>query len=133
TTPSVGLVVALPEEWAAAKLVFGDGVMSDVPGDPNAYATTRLPCRTGVVNVVMAFLPRMGTNSASAVATNMLRSFPHIKDLVFCGIAAACPRPSTPDHHVRLGDLVTSDARGVVQLDHKTAKPGGVDVSGSVL
>jgi nucleoside phosphorylase len=34
-----------------------------------------------------------------------------------CGIAGGIPRPDKPDDHVRLGDVVVSDIKGVVQYD----------------
>ncbi|MEU7945608.1 hypothetical protein AB0C50_13105 [Micromonospora taraxaci] len=121
----VGVVTALPQEWLAVVTALGAKEISSISGDPNRYASVTLPphsVRRQSLEVIVTFLPRMGTNSAATVATNMLRSFPRVQDLIFSGIACGCPRPNEPGKHVRLGDVVVSDLRGIIQTDHQTIK-----------
>jgi nucleoside phosphorylase len=59
----------------------------------------------------------MGNNSAANVATNLLRSFPGVNEVLMVGIAGGIQNPNKPDIHVRLGDVVVSHERGVVQYD----------------
>jgi nucleoside phosphorylase len=117
----IGIVTALPEEWLAITTALNAHEVGSVKNDPNRYATATLPSTRGSsLEAVISFLPRTGTDSAATVTTNLLRSFPRVDDLIFSGIACGCPRPSDPDKHVRLGDIVVSDARGLVQTDHQT-------------
>ena len=123
----VGVITALPEEWRAVIEALGAREATPVPNDPNRYATAQLALDDAPNNhleVVVTFLPRMANNSASVAATNMLRSFPDIEDVMFVGIACGCPHPSDAGKHVRLGDIVVSDLQGLVQLDHQAIRDG---------
>jgi len=118
----VGVVTALPEEWLAVVTALRAEETHSTADDPNRYAlATVVNPVTGaaVVEAVVTFLPRMGTNSAAAAATNLLRSYPDVSDLIMSGIACGCPIPGDPDKHVRLGDVVVSDQDGMVQVDHQ--------------
>lgn len=119
----IGVLTALPEEWSAVVVALDATEIAEVRNDPNRYAVARLRRGRGRgLDVVVTFMPRMGTNSAATVATNLLRSFPEVDDLVFCGIAGGCPVPNDRSKHVRLGDIVVSDLRGIVQTDHQAVK-----------
>jgi nucleoside phosphorylase len=62
-------------------------------------------------------LSKYSNNPAAITATNMLRTFSAVRDIVMVGIAAGVPRPHRHDQHVRLGDVVVSSGAGVVQFD----------------
>lgn len=126
TVGQIGIVTALPAEWLAIITALSAEEIGSPDNDPNRYAIATLERPSDpekkAIEVIVTFLPRMGTNSAAAAATNLLRSFPSIDDLVFSGIAGGCPCPSDPTKHVRLGDLVVSDQRGIVQTDHQAVR-----------
>lgn len=93
------------------------------PGDTNTYSFGRI----GKHNVVITCLPAgvTGTNSAARVATQMRRTFPSAFGLLV-GIAGGVP---SPEHDVRLGDVVVSEPRGafggVVEYDFGKTVEGG--------
>lgn len=113
-SPTIGVVTALPKEFAAFELML-DSTVSDtvVDGDPGRYVVGRV----GAHVVVLALLPKMGLDPATAVSTHLLRSFPGVMELLMVGIAGGIPHPSSPQKHVRLGDVVVSSSQGVVQFD----------------
>jgi nucleoside phosphorylase len=59
----------------------------------------------------------MGNNVAAVRATLLLGHFPSVKSIVMCGIAGGIPRHDSAPDHVRLGDVVVSDQKGVIQYD----------------
>lgn len=59
----------------------------------------------------------MGTLNASTLASNALRSFRELEHIIMVGIAGGCSNPEKPNEHVRLGNVVVSDATGVVEYD----------------
>jgi nucleoside phosphorylase len=69
-------------------------------------------------HVLFALLPAMGISSATAVTTHARRSFPSIEQVLMVGIAGGCPNPDRPAEHVRLGDIVVSDEKGIVEYGH---------------
>lgn len=131
---TVGLVCALPIELAAASEVM-DEEFADIPSlatDSNIYSFGRV----GNHNVVAACLPagQMGTNSASAVASEMKSRFPSLRFGVLVGIGGGVP---SPESDIRLGDVVISQPvgqyGGVVQYDFgKTGPDGRIARTGSL-
>jgi nucleoside phosphorylase len=59
----------------------------------------------------------MGNNAAANRASSLLERFPGIEAVLMVGIAGGIPNPAKPDEHVRLGDIVVSAERGVIQYD----------------
>lgn len=117
---TIGIITALPEEFAAAKVALDctQEVWGTGPSIGTLYALGSVPSRTGGTNVVaVALLTDMGNNSAAIAATRLLADFPSIQRIVMCGIAGAIPHPKKKSEHVRLGDIVVSDRGGVVQYD----------------
>ena len=117
---AVGIVTALPEEFAAVCEVLGckRPITAMREGGDNVY-------RLGVVReqaghwgivVAVALLNNMGNVTAATRATNMVTDCPQLRDIIVCGIAGAVPNPYKPDDHVRLGDIVVS-GNGVLQYD----------------
>src|SRR5262245_35004713 len=91
----------------------------EISDDPNYYRVGSLPSRDPGYrhHVALAVLPRDGTRSAAMMATNLLRTFPHVRCVVMVGIAGGIPRPRTPSKHVRLGDIVVATA-GIIDYGH---------------
>ncbi|KAI0444158.1 hypothetical protein F4803DRAFT_561045 [Xylaria telfairii] len=84
--------------------------------DTNHYTLGEI----GGHNVVIAVLPygEYGTNSATNVANNMVRTYPHIRIGLMVGIGGGAPNDK---HDIRLGDVVVSTPSnghgGVLQYD----------------
>jgi nucleoside phosphorylase len=115
---SVGWVCALLVGLAAATLML-DEKHSDPPRDnhdANFYTLGRI-CEH---NVVLACLPagQTGTNSAAAVAAQMMMRFTSIQFGLMAGIGGGVP---SAEADVRFGDVVISQPYmqhgGVVQYD----------------
>lgn len=70
---------------------------------------------------------KMGNNSAASAVANLIRSFPNVTDILMVGIAGGIPQPGNCDKHVRLGDVVISRDRGVLQYDMKKLEVGKVE------
>ena len=135
-SPTVAVLTALACELAAVTAVLRQTrPVVDVPaGDPNLYLAGELPSRDpgAVHHVVTTVLPHDGNRSAAVVATDVLRSFPTIRCVIFRGLAGGVPDAGDPDAQdpdtqdpdtqdpggdVRLGDvLVATD--GIVDYDH---------------
>ena len=81
------------------------------------YDLGELPAHGGGRHVVALALADMGNNIASARGTLLLAHFPAIEAIVMVGIAGGVPNHNKADEHVRLGDVVISDHRGVIQYD----------------
>lgn len=122
----VGIVTALPIEYVAAKFFLESHRGIAIPGDPNRYLLGEVPSGERRVNVALTLLKRMGPTSAAAAATNLLRSFRDIRVIVMTGIACAVPNPAKPEDHVRLGDVVISDRKGVVDFEFGARVDGKV-------
>lgn len=116
--PTVGIITALDHETAAVLAVLGEVRPIDVPGAGagRAYWVADLPSRGGSVHHVIVAQAGMGNNKAAIRASLLLSHFPKI-DVLMCGIAGGVPHPEKPDEHVRLGDIVVSNEKGVVQYD----------------
>jgi nucleoside phosphorylase len=115
---SVGWICALPQEFAAARAMLDEehGVPeSRNAADRNVYALGRM----GAHNVVIACLPAglPGATPAATVATDMQRTFKHLRFGLLVGVGSGAP--SAADD-VRLGDVVVSrpthDSGGVIQF-----------------
>ncbi|WP_437945106.1 pentapeptide repeat-containing protein [Sorangium sp. So ce296] len=116
---TVGLVTALPKELAAAKAML-DGPVEHSAGGEGAgrdYVLGEIPAKGGGAHAVALVSTGMGNNLASVRVTQMLEHFPQIRSVVMVGIAGGVPHPDKPAEHVRLGDVVVVDRRGVVQYD----------------
>jgi len=73
------------------------------------------------IRKVLIVTAGMNTLNANSVTTQALISFPQIEHILMSGIAGGCPNHQKPPEHVRLGDIVVPDYRGIVQYDHVKA------------
>jgi len=123
---TVGIICALDVEKAAVEATLDEehGQVEKLAGDDNVYSFGRI----GVHNVVIACLPAgvTGKVSATAVAKDMMRSFP-IKAGFMVGI---CGGVWSEQHDIRLGDVIVSQPEGlhggVVQWDYGKMERDGV-------
>jgi nucleoside phosphorylase len=121
---TVGWVCALPKEQTAATAMLEER-HPNLPkphNDPNTYTLGSI----GTHDIVIACLPKgkIGTVSATSVATHMVHAFPAIRFGLMVGIGGGVPP------HVRLGDVVvgvpTDLYPGVVQWDMGKTEQNGV-------
>jgi nucleoside phosphorylase len=128
-SPTIAILTALASEFAAVTAVLRQArpVPEGPAGDPNHYLAGKLPSRDPdtVHHVVATVLPYDGNRSAAVVATDVLRSFPTIRCVIFSGIAGGVPDAERPAEDVRLGDVLVA-VDGVVDYDH-TATVDGED------
>jgi nucleoside phosphorylase len=115
----VGWICAIATEYVAARAFLDeehDGPEYVSQGDNNDYTLGKI----GKHSVVVAVLPdgEYGTQSAAGVARDMAHSFPNVRIGLMVGIGGGAP---TPEHDIRLGDVVVSASRngkgGVFQYD----------------
>jgi len=109
----LAIVTALPKEFASVEVILDQPTDITIPGDPGRYTVGSI----GPHSVVVTLLSKMGNNPATAVSSNLLRSFPNISDILMVGIAGGVPDPNNAENHVRLGDIVISMDAGVIQFD----------------
>jgi len=126
--PTLGLITALPKEQAAISRFIEQKETIQIGNDPTIYTKGYIQGEKGKHCVVLACLTKYASNNASITTTNMVRSFPSIKDIVMIGIAAGVPRVDKKELHVRLGDVIISSGRGVIQFDLGVYKNGKYEI-----
>lgn len=117
---TIGIVTALPEESAAVCAVFGATEEIDMPGHGagRKYALATVRTRTGAKHLVAAASTvGMGNNGAAIRTARLIEHCPNLKHVIMVGIAGAVPDPDNPSDHVRLGDIVVSNSKGIIQYD----------------
>ncbi|KAL3587439.1 hypothetical protein FPOAC2_13336 [Fusarium poae] len=123
---TVGWICAIATEYLAAQLFLDEeheGPEFVSANDSNNYTLGKI----GKHNVVVAVLPHgeYGVSSATGVAKDMLHSFPNVRFGLMVGIGGGAP---TPEHDIRLGDVVVSTSGhgkgGVFQYDFGKAVQG---------
>lgn len=131
---TVGIVCALDKELLAVRALFDrrHRNLSMPLGDTNHYALGQVALH----NVVAVCLPsgEYGTNSAASVVSHMVRTFPSLKFCLLVGIGGGVP---SPNHDIRLGDVVVSwpsdGYSGVIQYDlGKSLKGNQFKVTGAL-
>lgn len=129
----LGIVTALPEEYAAVKTLLENVSPFPVSADPNDYVVGTIPAKdgSGAHTVALTLLKTPGNSSAAATATHLIRSFPFVKEVMMVGIAGGIPRPDRVDKHVRLGDVVVSPGEGVLQYDKMKYEGGEIEIRGT--
>ncbi|MBK8964253.1 MAG: hypothetical protein IPM75_14625 [Candidatus Competibacteraceae bacterium] len=127
--PRLALCTALPEELAACRLILDDPppVNPHSREDNNQYWCGTLPSRANGPShqVLLTSLVKMGNNVAAAAVTNLVRSFPSVEYVLMVGIAGGVPDPQNSENHVRLGDVVISNEKVVLQYDNIKRTSGG--------
>jgi nucleoside phosphorylase len=128
--PAIGIITALPKEYAAVQALLKECGPHNIPGRGagRRYLFGTIPASDGGRHrVVLAMLPDMGNNMASIAATLMQERFQSVETIVMSGIAGGVPHPTKAQEHVRLGDIVVSNRNGVVQYDNlKSERIGDV-------
>jgi nucleoside phosphorylase len=119
TTYTIGIITALEKEYAAVKALLKDCKAEEKQGRGagRRYVGGKISSILGGEHNVILALADMGNNVAATRATLLLNHFPTIETVLMVGIAGGVPSPKKPEDHVRLGDVVISNKRGVVQYD----------------
>jgi nucleoside phosphorylase len=123
--PTIGVLTALPKEFAAVRVMLDDPKQSFASGGTPYLLGTIPAANGGRHHIVAGLLSDMANNQAAVASINMLRDFPSLSEIVFVGIAGAVPNPADVERHVRLGDIVVSGREGIIQHDlgkHKAGK-----------
>jgi len=120
--PCLAICTALPKELAACRLILDYPTPVNPPSadDGNQYWCGTLPSRANGPShqVLLTSLAKMGNNVSSVAVTNLIRSFPFVEYILMVGIAGGVPDPRSAASHVRLGDVVVSNEKGVLQYDN---------------
>ena len=117
--PTIGIITALPKEFTAMKILLENTESFKVPGQGagRTYCLGKIPSKDGECHSVVLTLADMGTNIAALRASLLLEHFPNVTSTIMTGIAGGVPNPEDVDEHVRLGDIVVSNHRGIIQYD----------------
>lgn len=115
TMPTIGIITALPEEYTAMKLLLENRIPHNIPrrGAGRRFCIGNIPSVNGGEHRLVLLLADQGNNIASTRATLLLEHFPNVNSIIMVGIAGGIPNH---EDHIRLGDIVVSDNRGVVQF-----------------
>ena len=94
--PTVGVIVALPEEFDALRaMIPARNISAAGSGGGREYLLGDIPSlRKGAHQVVVAQTMDMGNTSAATRASKMLMDFDNIEHIIMCGIAGGVPHPS---------------------------------------
>ena len=132
--PRIGIITALPDELSAVRAVLNEHKREDKPGTGagRTYWIARVKSLYGDPYQVVIALADMGTNVATYRASRLLEHFPKVEALIMCGIAFGIPNFAVPAECPRLGDVVVSNWRGVVQYDFTTRGGGAGGVLGVI-
>jgi hypothetical protein len=116
---TVGWICALEEEYKCAchmldKKFPGPEIIED--NDNNTYIYSCIAKHHVVIGCLLA--GRYGTNSATYIAQDMVRTFPKLWFTLMVSIGGGAP---TTKNDIRLGDVVMSQPRdgfgGIIQYD----------------
>ena len=131
--PQIGIVTALPKEYTAMKVMLTHRRDIVVPGDGagREFCIGEIHSKKNEVHLIVLSLTKMGNNIAALRTSLMLEFFPTIKFIIMTGIAGGIPYPTKADDHVRLGDIVISDKKGVIQYDYCKEEDGIIEIRSS--
>ncbi|GAA4446161.1 5'-methylthioadenosine/S-adenosylhomocysteine nucleosidase family protein [Phytohabitans houttuyneae] len=117
--PTIGIVTALPEEFAAMEALLDGAAAVAVDDDRAPYIAGELPSLVPgrPHQVALTIIGDAGNDAAATACTNLARTFRSTNIVVMVGIAAGVPSPDQPERHVRLGDVVVA-SWGVIGFDH---------------
>ena len=120
--PTVGIITALPKEYAAVYILLeNNNDKYKIPGSGagRRYCLGEFFSPLGSKHSLVLATAGMGNNIAATRASLLLEHFPNVKSIIMVGIAGGVPTPciDKADDHVRLGDIVVSNENGVIQYD----------------
>ncbi|QFY41449.1 hypothetical protein F6R98_01435 [Candidatus Methylospira mobilis] len=120
--PRLTICTALPKELAACLMMLDSPSEINAPSndDGNQYWYGTLPSRANgnPHQVLITSLVKMGNNVAASAVTHIVRSFDSVEYILMVGIAGGIPDLKNVDNHVRLGDVVITNEKGIIQYDN---------------
>lgn len=121
----IAVICTLRAESDAVEALFDefwdeDDSYGKAAGDPNAYTAGRI----GKHNLVLAYMPGMGTGTAASVAASFRSSFPGIKLGLVVGVCGGVPTKTDDGDEILLGDVIIST--GLVQYNFGRQLPDRV-------
>ena len=118
--PDIGIVTALPIECFSLLAIINDLHVAPDPGggDWYTYYLGTVPSRDAdrPHRVVLCLLIDDGGPAAAHACANLVRTW-GVRHIIMTGIACGVPNPTTPERHVRLGDILVAD-EGVIPYGH---------------
>lgn len=127
--PGLAILTALPKEYAAVRSLLDHQVShseSDHRGTRH-YALGTMPAREGRRHEIVLHMVGVGNNISAVATTQLLNDLPSVRTVILSGIAGGVPNTAKAEDHVRLGDIVVSDDRGVIQYDFVKEETGRVE------
>ncbi len=118
--PKYGLITALDKELLALRTIFNEAKprSKKKKGGGHLYYEATINLNNNhKCNIVFAKASE-GNNRAAIRANNMLNDYKTIEHIIMVGIAAGVPNEDDIEKHVRLGDIVVSDEKGIIQYDY---------------
>lgn len=126
----VGIITALINEFNAVRILLDK---HEILPATNKNTLGKMYCH-GEIHTdsertlkVILTLAGEGNNKASSRCTQLLNDFPSLKHIIMCGIAGGVPNPSNHEEHVRLGDIVVSNEKGIYNYDYRKIKSYIID------
>ncbi|GAA0282583.1 5'-methylthioadenosine/S-adenosylhomocysteine nucleosidase [Methylorubrum aminovorans] len=117
--PRLGILTALTVEMEAFTSLLND-VEEDVTrvdGVLRNYVHGTLPARNGGKHEIVVVRTSAGNAVSAALAERLFADF-GLDEVMMVGIAGGIPRVAPKHDDVRLGDIVVSGRKGVIQYDH---------------
>jgi nucleoside phosphorylase len=126
---TIGVITALPEEFAAMSIYVDNPGRETVDGDRAHYLTGTVPSLDPRQphRVVLSLLGGTGNDSAAEGCANLARSFASVDQVIMAGIAAGVPHPHRRERDVRLGDIVVG-TWGIIDFDHVVETARGTEL-----
>lgn len=128
--PLIAIITALPKEYAAMESLMENCEIFIAQGNGAGcrYTLGEIPTLFGNSNKIVLAMSGMGNNMSTSRATRLIEHFPNVRLTIMVGIAGGIPNPIKADEHVRLGDIVVSSEKGVIQYDFDKESINGVEV-----
>jgi nucleoside phosphorylase len=117
--PGLAILTALPMEFAAVKALLDHPILhteTDHRGTRH-YALGTMPGHLGCRHEIALTMVGVGNNISAVATTQLLNDLPSVHTVILSGIAGGVPNVGKAGDHVRLGDIVVSNDRGVIQYD----------------
>jgi nucleoside phosphorylase len=114
-----GIITALPKEFAALLKAADKPERLYHAFSAVHYYAAEFPgsAGRGSHNAVLASCTTMGNSASAITATALLKDFPYVTDLIMAGIAGGIPDMNNWENDVRVGDVIVSRGKGLVQYD----------------
>ena len=111
--PRVLIITALSKEFVMMRHLLDSQRIDKGLGECRQHFSHG---KIGNIDVVVA-LSGVGNNASAAIATKAFDRYPTIDYVFITGIAGGIPSLDKPEEHVRLGDIVVCNDKGVIQHD----------------